>query len=146
MYIISICSYSHYPCLQQLLIWWVPNGDFFLVPLFLPFSWNFTIRKSCSSLLIYLLTSFFASLVYSVGYNPLLLLVFCCSNCPTVGLWECILAPVLFGHAPIFFWTLIYFQTPQRIIPSSVFIFFYTRLGISYFSRELWFFLLKNGI
>lgn len=76
MYITSICSYSLYPCLQQLLICWVPNGDFFFIPLFLLFSWNFTIRKSCSSLFVYLLTSVqtCASLVYSVDYNPLLML------------------------------------------------------------------------
>ena len=92
-------------------------------------------------------------LFYTLGCNPLLFYLFCCSHCSTFGLWELFqLSPVYLWHTffkffffIICFWSFLYFLA-LKDAPSSSCIFLYPSLRISHFSKELWFLSLDNGI
>lgn len=75
-------------CLQWLLLY-LPNGDHYSTYIIIPpilINWNSIVKSVPSLPLIYLYQHGLMDLYYT-GCNPIVISLFCCSNCPSFGHW-----------------------------------------------------------
>lgn len=92
-------------------------------------------------------------LFYTLGYHPILLSKFCCSNFPTFGHWELFqLVPVSLWHRNVvvlfllFSWALSYFLALQDVPGLFCMFISCSSPRSNHFSKEAWFLLLENAI
>ena len=92
-------------------------------------------------------------LFYTLGYNPMLFYLFCCSDCSSVGHLELFwLAPVSLWHIPtiVVIFIFIFFNTFLLLdittISRLIFYTFCSSPRISHFFKKPWFLWLETGI
>lgn len=116
---------------------------------------NSSLRKVSS--LLFILSFIYVNIThgyifYTLGYNPILHYLLCCSNCSSFEHWEFFgLDPTSCGsYVPLTAPVLLFFEHfltswPYKMLQAH-FKFFCYSPGISHFSKEPCFLLLENGI